>query len=189
MHPDGTFLRNSIISRCILLLTIVQIIVYKYVYMKNTVTLFKLLSDETRVRILMLLSQRELCVCQLMGVLSISQPLVSRNLSLLSAAGLLAERKEGKLVFYRLDRKTPGVARTILGVMSRELKSDETFLRDLQSLSDCTEFQKKTGKCDMKTFLAFMEEQRKKRGSGKNHGKASFPQSGPGAQKKRRIHE
>jgi ArsR family transcriptional regulator len=157
--------------------------------MKNSVALFKLLSDEARVRILMLLSQRELCVCQLMGVLGISQPLVSRNLSLLSAAGLLAERKEGKLVFYRIDRKTPGIARTILEVMSRELQRDETFLRDLQSLSDCTEFQKKTGKCDMKTFLAFMEEQRKKRGSGKRRGKASFQGSGPEARTKRRTHE
>ena len=136
--------------------------------MKNIVTLFKLLSDETRVRILMLLSKRELCVCQLMGVLGISQPLVSRNLSLLSAAGLLAERKEGKLVFYRLGKKDPGIARAVLTAVSRELDRDETAVRDLQSLSDCTEFQKKTGKCDMKTFLAFMEEQRQKRGSGRS---------------------
>ena len=154
--------------------------------MKNAVTLFKLLSDESRVRILMLLSKRELCVCQLMGVLGISQPLVSRNLSLLSAAGLLTERKEGKLAFYGLNKKTPGIARTILKVVSRELQRDETFLRDLQSLSDCTEFQKKTGKCDMKTFLAFMEEQRTKRGSGKHHGKASSPRR---PEIRRRNHE
>lgn len=140
-----------------------HMIIFKYVYMIATVKLFKMLSDEARVRILMLLTKKELCVCQLMGVLGISQPLVSRNLSLLSDAGLLGERKEGKLVFYSLKRDKSTAAAKIISVLSEELRHDETFIRDLQSLSDCTEFQKKTGKCDMKTFLAFMEEQRKKR--------------------------
>jgi hypothetical protein len=43
------------------------------------------------------------------------------------------------------------------------LQDDRAFTTDLQSLSDCSEFQKKTGKCDMKTFLAFIEEQRETR--------------------------
>ncbi len=131
--------------------------------MKNAVRLFKLFSDETRVRILMLLSRRELCVCQIMGVLGISQPLVSRNLSLLNNAGLLDERREGKLVFYSLKKHPSPVASNILSALKSELKEDRKLLEDLKSLSDCSEFQKLTGKCDMKTFLSFMEKRKGKR--------------------------
>lgn len=127
------------------------------------ITLFKLLSDETRARILMLLAKKELCVCQLMGVLGISQPLISRNLSLLSNAGILDERRDGKLIFYSFRKKLPSYAGNILNILKKELGRDKKFIDDVQSLRDCHEFQKITGKCDMQTFLKFMEQQRKKR--------------------------
>ena len=132
--------------------------------MKNNgvIGLFKLLSDETRVRILVLLARKELCVCQLMGVLGISQPLISRNLSLLSNAGLLDERRDGKLIFYCVRKKLPSYAGNILNILKKELDQDKKFIEDMQSLKDCHEFQKMTGKCDMKTFLESMEKQRKK---------------------------
>ena len=131
--------------------------------MKNVVNIFKLLSDETRVRILMLLTRKELCVCQLMGVLGISQPLVSRNLSLLSGAGFLGERREGKLMFYSIKKHITPVIERALDLLLTELRSSAALQADLESLTDCAEFQKKTGKCDMKTFLAFMEKKRKQK--------------------------
>ncbi len=131
--------------------------------MKNIIKLLKLLSDETRLRILMLLTEKELCVCQLMGVLGISQPLVSRNLSLLSNSGLLSERRDGKLIFYTLKRQLPDFASMVITMIKSELRNSETFRHDLKSLKECNEFQKKTGKCDMKTFLAYMEKKRKQR--------------------------
>ncbi len=133
--------------------------------MKKLAGLFKLLSDETRIRIVMLLSSRELCVCQLMGILGISQPLISRNLSLLSAAGLLEERREGKLVFYHVGQDLPQAAGDVLRVLKRELKDDKKLNGDLKSMGDCSEFQKIAGKCDMKTFLAFMERKKREAGS------------------------
>lgn len=131
--------------------------------MKKLAAFFKLLSDETRIRILMLLSARELCVCQLMGILGISQPLISRNLSLLSQAGLLKERRDGKLVFYSVRRELSPAAAETLCILKRELKGDTKLKGDLKSLGDCTEFQKITGKCDMKTFLAFMGRSKKRK--------------------------
>lgn len=130
--------------------------------MKNIVNIFQLLSDETRVRILMLLTRKELCVCQLMGVLGISQPLVSRNISLLNRAGFLDEKREGKLMFYSIKKDISPAIERALDMLLIELRSDATFKSDLESLTDCAEFQKKTGKCDMKTFLKFMERKRKK---------------------------
>ncbi len=129
--------------------------------MKNAVKAMKLLSDPARLRILMILTKREMCVCQIMGVLGISQPLVSRNLTLLSGAGLLDERKEGKLVFYSLKREIPPIYKSIIAVLRTALKSDSIVTGDLMTLKDCREYQKKTGRCDMKTFSEFMK--RKKR--------------------------
>jgi ArsR family transcriptional regulator len=131
--------------------------------MNNLTRLFSLLSDESRLRIFILLSSRELCVCQLMGVLGISQPLVSRNLSLLNGAGLLEERREGKLVFYSVRKDMPPPAAEILSMLKRELKDDKRLKEDLTSAGECYEFQKLTGRCDMKTFLAFMNERKGKR--------------------------
>ncbi|HMK42617.1 MAG TPA: metalloregulator ArsR/SmtB family transcription factor [Dissulfurispiraceae bacterium] len=131
--------------------------------MRETEDHFRLLGDASRIRILMLLSRRELCVCQIMGVLGMSQPLVSRNLSLLFKAGYLADRREGKMMFYSLGKKLPEPHRTLIRLLQKELRKTEQFKRDLTSLEECTEYQKASGKCDMKTFLAYMK--RNKRGT------------------------
>jgi DNA-binding transcriptional ArsR family regulator len=123
--------------------------------------IFKLLADRNRLRILMLLDQRELCVCQIMAVLGISQPLVSKNLSLLRGADFLEVRREGKLVFYRLRRELSSDLKTIMRATRKLLKDDSTVLQDLSELRECMEIQRKTGRCDMETFLAYM---RKKKG-------------------------
>ncbi len=128
--------------------------------MKTIAQLFWLLSDPTRLRILMLLDRQELCVCKLMGVLGVSQPLVSRNLSLLWDAELLDERRQGKLAFYKVRKGLPAAAGKVLGVLKEQLKDDAALAADMRSLRDCQAFQKKAGACDMKTFLAFMKRQR-----------------------------
>lgn len=162
------YLRFSLRARVIGLsgdLTKNHIIVYKYINMKNLLRILKLLSDETRLRILMILTKKELCVCQIMAVLGISQPLVSRNLALLSDAGLLNERREGKLIFYSIRKDLPPFVARLIRLLTEELRDDEIMMIDVETLKDCYEYQKKSGKCDMKTFLAFMEERRKKRES------------------------
>ncbi|MFV0350577.1 MAG: ArsR/SmtB family transcription factor [Halodesulfovibrio sp.] len=65
--------------------------------------LFKLLGDGTRVRMLLALARRELCVCDLTAVIGMSQSAVSHQLRYLRAAKLVRFRKEGKNVFYSLD--------------------------------------------------------------------------------------
>jgi ArsR family transcriptional regulator, arsenate/arsenite/antimonite-responsive transcriptional repressor len=67
--------------------------------------LFKALADETRLRIVALLSHGELCVCHLHEALGISQPNVSRHLAVLRAAGIVEDRREGKWIHYRLLRQ------------------------------------------------------------------------------------
>ena len=64
--------------------------------------LFKALADDTRLRILALLAAGEICVCHIHGALGLPQPTVSRHLAYLRRAGLVATRKDGLWVHYRL---------------------------------------------------------------------------------------
>lgn len=71
--------------------------------MQTTTRIFKALSDETRLRILSLLAQGELCVCDLMATLELPQSTVSRHLAFLRNAGLVQDRRQGVWMFYRLS--------------------------------------------------------------------------------------
>ena len=63
---------------------------------------FKALADETRLRILKLLEVREMCVCEVMVALDLTQPTASHHLGILENAGLVRDKKDGKWVFYRV---------------------------------------------------------------------------------------
>jgi ArsR family transcriptional regulator len=67
---------------------------------------FHALSDEARVRIVEMLSHKERCVCELEEVLGIAQSRLSFHLKVLKDAGLLADRKEGRWMYYNLQRDT-----------------------------------------------------------------------------------
>jgi len=71
--------------------------------MNDLVTIFKALSDETRLRIIKLLEQGELCVCDITAALDMVQPKVSFHLSALKEAGLIRDRKAGKWIHYSLS--------------------------------------------------------------------------------------
>ena len=67
--------------------------------------LFKALADKTRLKILMLIDIREMCVCEIMVALNLTQPTASHHLGILENAGLVKSRREGKWVFYSLKNK------------------------------------------------------------------------------------
>ncbi len=118
--------------------------------------IFKLLTDEHRLRILMLLNKKELNVCQLMGITGSSQSLTSRNLSLLYRGGFLDERRDGKLRFYSIRQNLLTKHKDRLELLQRLVKKDDWYKKDLVTLKECSEFQKKAGRCDMKTLQEFM---------------------------------
>ena len=63
---------------------------------------FKAFADEKRLRILSLLQVREMCVCELMVALELTQPTASHHLQILEYSGLVKRRKEGKWAFYSI---------------------------------------------------------------------------------------
>ena len=64
---------------------------------------YKALADKTRLHILALLTQEELCVCEFVAIFDISQPSISQHLRKLKQAGLVKERKTAQWVYYSLD--------------------------------------------------------------------------------------
>lgn len=78
-------------------------------------SLFKCLADETRTRLALLVAREgELCVCELTCALGESQPKISRHLAQLRSCGLLADRRQGQWVYYRLNPELPAWARDVL---------------------------------------------------------------------------
>jgi len=72
---------------------------------KTQSRLFKALADKTRLKILMLLDIREMCVCEIMVALDLTQPTASHHLGILEAVELVRDRREGKWIFYSLKNK------------------------------------------------------------------------------------
>lgn len=66
--------------------------------------LFKALADMTRLRILAMLTTREMCACEIMTALGLSQPNTSHHLRILETAGIIRQRKEGKWTFYSISQ-------------------------------------------------------------------------------------
>lgn len=96
--------------------------------------LFRALADPTRLRLLNLIADREVCVCYFVGILRISQPKVSRHLAYLRRAGIVAARREGRWMHYRLAIPHEPVSAGILRVTLEHLKSLPQMQRDLARL-------------------------------------------------------
>ena len=98
------------------------------------VSLFKAFSDATRLRILFLLTERELCVCELVGVLDMPQGKVSRHLAHLRHAGLVIDRRDGTWVHYRLAHRDTPLIQALFAYLSAERLMHPTAARDLERL-------------------------------------------------------
>ncbi|MGE8203398.1 ArsR/SmtB family transcription factor [Heyndrickxia sp. NPDC080065] len=73
---------------------------------ENTALIFKLLGDKTRLTIIALLMERELCVCEFQEVFDMSQPSISQHLRKLKDAGLVKEARKGQWVYYSLNNNS-----------------------------------------------------------------------------------
>lgn len=84
---------------------------------ENLAEVYKALADKTRLHILALLAKDELCVCEFVPVLNMSQPGVSQHMRKLKQVGLVKERKTAQWVFYSLD----GAAFSLLDAIVKSL--------------------------------------------------------------------
>lgn len=112
--------------------------------MNELVAIFKALSDETRLRVIKLLEEGELCVCDITAALDMSQPKVSFHLSTLKDAGLIKDRKQGKWTHYSLNEKD--LFRRMLLLTACERMQDSTIAGDKKRLNDFLGDKEQTGK-------------------------------------------
>ncbi|SKC91793.1 ArsR/SmtB family transcription factor [Maledivibacter halophilus] len=86
--------------------------------MRKLINIFKILADETRIRILVLLYHKKLCVCQMQGVMKESQPKISKHLAKLRNMGFVKDKREEKFIFYYLDRDNEILVSVLENILS-----------------------------------------------------------------------
>ena len=113
--------------------TIDQKLHIKGCLLRDLIKIFKALCDETRIRLLKLLQERELCVCEIIQALNMTQPRVSRNLGILKNVGLVKDRREGLWVHYSLDLDSFNqYSGPILELLRDWTNDDEVILEDIR---------------------------------------------------------
>ena len=109
--------------------------------MKAFTKVMKALSDPNRVRMIKLLQQKTMCVCELQGVLGLAQPTVSKHLKILEEAGLVDYHKDGLWVNYFVtDGKNSPYAASLLGNLRYWLNEDPEIAELIRRLPQVNRF-------------------------------------------------
>lgn len=97
--------------------------------------LFSLLSDETRLRCLVLIQKKgELCVCEISQIMSSIQPKISRHLALMRKSGLVSDERRGQWVYYSLNQSLPNWAKRIIESTLENLRNEEPYYSDIKKI-------------------------------------------------------
>lgn len=97
---------------------------------------FKALGEPTRIKILKLLAEREMCVCELMDVLEMNQPRISQHLRVLKEAGVLKERKQAQWIYYSLCCSDfHDFIQAFVAFMGEDLKNIDDLTAEYQRLN------------------------------------------------------
>lgn len=94
--------------------------------------LFKIFADKNRLRMLVLLQQRKMCVCEFAFVLGVSQPSISRHLKKMKDAGLIADEQDGLWTNYFL--RDSAITHDVLGLIRTLIKEDKVIRADSERL-------------------------------------------------------
>lgn len=99
--------------------------------MREVLAVMNALADENRVRLVMSLSDHELCVCQLVDFIGLADSTVSKHMSILRDAGLVRSRKRGRWVYYRLaGGDASALVQNALSLVRQSLRDDATIRSD-----------------------------------------------------------
>ena len=105
--------------------------------MRDLLNFFKIIGDENRLRILLMLKIRPLCVCEIHEALSIALSTISQHLKLMKSAGLIEDSKDGRWVIYSL-KITDSFQREILDILEKKMKDDPQIMKDRNFISTTT---------------------------------------------------
>jgi len=108
-------------------------------WMEKLLNLFKVLSDETRMRILVLLYHKKLCVCQIQGILEEGQPKISKHLGKLRDMGFVKVERQEQFIYYYIDKDNE----LLLDIIEKIIGSSESYeniSKDLKALQKGDEY-------------------------------------------------
>ena len=115
--------------------------------LKEYLKVMKALSDGNRTKIVKMLAQKEMCVCEMKTALKMAQPSVSKHLKILEEAGLVESRKEGMWVNYSLpENPETSYAKHMLGVLGDWINDDKEIINVVQ-LANTLDRCEITGRC------------------------------------------
>ncbi|MFA5032968.1 MAG: metalloregulator ArsR/SmtB family transcription factor [bacterium] len=104
--------------------------------MEELIRIFEVLGDETRLRIMKILLERDtLCVCEIMQALRINQTRVSKHLRILKDAGLVKSKKKGLWVYYSINKNSSKNMKEILLFLKQMLNEDGILIKDKKRLA------------------------------------------------------
>jgi DNA-binding transcriptional ArsR family regulator len=114
-------------------------IIYEYInIMKKAVKIFKALSEPTRLRIMLLLMKRDLCVCELIFILKMAQSRVSQQLRILRDADLVEDTRDGHWIIYRATAAAREALEALFQtVLKEEIERSSEILRDAGQMDIC----------------------------------------------------
>ncbi len=116
--------------------------------MKKAVKILKALSDPTRLRIVLLLLEKDLCVCELIFILDMEQSRISHQLRILRDAELVDDIRDGKWVIYNIPVDIKQRLQLLLNqFFAEELMQSEKILKDKENLKICLEKQLRKSPC------------------------------------------
>ncbi len=110
--------------------------------MRKATTIYKALSDPNRLRILMMLREKRLCVCEMVDILSLANSTVSKHLSILRNADLILDEKSGRWVNYRLATTDESDdIEFVMAQLDRQLANDDQIVGDREKLTVTDRFE------------------------------------------------
>jgi DNA-binding transcriptional ArsR family regulator len=117
--------------------------------MKDVVRIFKALADPTRLRIILLLRRRELCVCEIMFVLGMEQSRVSHHMRVLRDAGIAEDVREGRWIIYRVPEAARGLVDDLFaGALRGRIEGTAEAAGDAVKLEACVRENLRGRVCD-----------------------------------------
>jgi DNA-binding transcriptional ArsR family regulator len=106
--------------------------------MDDVVKIFRALADPTRLRIILLLRRRELCVCELMFILGMEQSRVSHHMRILREAGIADDIREGRWIIYRVPQEARKLLGDLLaGALRERIEHSREASEDIRKLEVC----------------------------------------------------
>ena len=119
--------------------------------MRDFMAVTKALADETRVRLLLSLQKKDVCLCQLIAMVRLAPSTVSKHMAILKGARLAESRKEGRWIYYRLPGDdAPAMVQQAIQWASRSLNSDRRIVDDRTRLKEILEIDP-SELCDRRT--------------------------------------